>query len=209
MAGALLAVASLTGGTSGSYPDGTVLFSQSVAGAWMFIIPAGVAFVWVIGTGPGGVGSVTGTGKTLVAGPGGGAGGYFQTHSAVSVGNMLSGLVGVAGMQGGGGPVASSPTTLNAVAALSLLACNANGGGFGVYGVGPGAGGTAAGGTVANTTGHAGGRTNTWDGGGAPPGLADNTSAGTPATAPGGGSPGGFPLYPGAAGLVQVIAKSA
>ena len=54
-----------------------------------------------------------------------------------------------------------------------------------------GAGGTATGGST-NTTGHAGGLTNSWDGGGSAPGFVDQTTNGQGGTAPGGGGAGAY-----------------
>ena len=207
MSGALVAsaVSAASAGGTGPYPDDTLIFSQSTPGAWSFPVPSGVAYVTVKGWAPGGAGSSTSSGKTIVPGPGGGGGGEWITHTAIS-GQTLSGVIGTPGSPTG--PTAGTATTLAASSALSLAACTANPGGNGVYGTGPGAAGTASGGSVSNTSGHAGGLTNTWDGGGSPPGLVDNTAQSTPATPPGGGSPGGAVLYSGANGRVEVYART-
>lgn len=214
LTGALAATTCLGAvGSTGPFPDGTVIFQTPAGftGAWQYQLPAGVAFFICNGTGGGGLGSETSSGKTPVAGPGGAGAGYFSTHSACS-GQMLSGVVGAGATYNSGNPTAATKTTLNAVGAISLSACTANPGTSGAAAGAPGTAGTASGGTLANTTGHNGGLTNVWDGGGAGPTPVDQTAQGAAAQFPGGGAPGGISptgfLASGAAGQIVIIAKT-
>lgn len=211
MTGAVLATLGASSSTP-TIPDGTVLFStaSTFSGGWSYTIPAGVSFIWIDGWGPGGAPGTTSADKYgYFPGPGAGAGGYFRTHAAVVAGYVFSGVSGMPGtMSVGGSYTVSSPTTLLANATAGSAAASANGGGNGQTGTGAGAGGTASGGSLTNTTGHAGGLVDTWDGGGAPPGLVDNTVQGATATFPGGGCPGGNNGVTGANGQIIITAKS-
>ncbi len=214
MTGALAAATSVGAvGATGPFPDGTVIFQTPVgfSGAWQYQLPAGVAFFICNGTGGGGLGSETSSGKAPVAGPGGAGAGYFSTHSACS-GQMLSGVVGAGATYNNGNPTIATKTTLSAVGAIGLAACQANPGTSGVASGTAGTGGTASGGTIANTTGHNGGLTNTWDGGGSGPAPVDQVMQGGAAQFPGGGAPGGISptgfLASGAGGQIVIIAKT-
>lgn len=195
MTGAILGAGAFSGISGGGYPDGTVLYHSpsTFSGAWSVIIPAGVPFIWIEGWGGGGCGSLSGHGPDSwgnVAGPGGGGGGYFKTHVAVSAGIVIAGVIGAAGNYTTS-PVPAGSTTVNANSSISLAAATGYGGGYGRFGGSPGSGGTATGGSLTNTSGHAGGLTNPWDGGGSGNGGGDQTIQGYPATLPGGGGPGG------------------
>jgi hypothetical protein len=208
MTGAMLAtLGELSGAGGGGIPDGTIIYSTDSASLWSFTIPANVAYVQFNVWGPGGIGAVfvdrSGKAPIFTAGPGAGAGGYGVTHLAVTEGMTFSGTNGA----GATATTAATASVLNANSGASLAAITANPGANATTSA-AGAGGTSTGGSVSNTTGHAGGLVDYWDGGGSAPAFVDQTAQGTPATLPGGGSPGGFPQPSGANGRIQIIART-
>ena len=173
------------GGGGGGPPSGTVLFVSGTAGPWEFPIPVGVTSVFVEGQAAGGAGAKGSFAKSGgIPGFGGGGGAYFKkTGIAVTGGStVLTGVIGLGGNASGG----SSGTSTTLVSP----GCTANGGTAAIGLTTEGAGGTASGGDT-NTTGHAGGLVDAWDGGGAPPTFIDQIAQQTPGTSPGGGGAGG------------------
>lgn len=198
-------------GAGPTFPDGTVMFVSSVLGAFSFLIPAQApGFVWIEGWAGGGCGSITfakdsGTEPSY----GGAAGGYFKHHVAVTPGTTI-----ITGTVGAGSVPSVSIAVGTFIPAYSLVA---NPGGDAQGGVAAGLGGTASGGSISNSTGHNGGRTNIWDGGGSAPGYVDITTAGAVPGVAGDGGPGGLGTLPsgqtgiqsGANGSVVITAKVA
>lgn len=173
----------VTNGSTGVVPPpvNTLIYSNATPGPWSFTITFN-GFVEVEGWGGGGPGSLrSGGGDGFKVGFGGGGGGYFKKHLAVTIGQVLSGVVGLPGF--GIGPGVGGPTT------LVSPGCTANGGGYALGAASEGLGGTATGGDT-NTTGNAGGLTHTWDGGSGANGGGDQIVQDGAGTQPGGGSAG-------------------
>lgn len=202
----------VTGAAAGfapSYKAGDVIFADSVAGAGKtFTIPTGMTghadFELWAHAGDGNY-QLVASGKGVVfQGYGGSAGGYSKEANSVVVAGttVVTYTLGVAG--------ASSTVTITG----TPWTLTANPGTNATTTASASATGTASGGTT-NTTGHAGGLTNQWDGGGAAPAFADQTGQGLGGTTPGGGGSaaaydpgsGAYVVAPGAAAKLIITAR--
>ncbi len=194
-----------TAATGGS--PGTTLLNDAVAGTGKtFTCPAGsYGHVDVVLTGPGGNGYIAYGGKIVIA-YGGGAGGVAVKLSfAVTPGTTVF--------------TYTIPSAIGSAATCTAtgLSLTANSGTSATSG-GEGTGGTASGGTN-DYTGHNGGLTDAWDGGGAANisgSYVDQTTDGQPGLAPGGGGAGGvydstlaaWVAALGAGASIQIIART-
>lgn len=200
MSGALLALQSTQPGSGPAPPAGTVLYSISTPGVWSYTseVAASVIVEGWAGGGPGSAGIFDPL-YEIIPGTGGGGGAYFKKTVSVTIGQILSGLLGAGGNSTG--PTSGAPTT------FTSGSCTANGGTYARLG-GIGLGGTATGGDTntpgSNGSGSTGGGAG--NGGGPAPALHAGTS-------PGGGGGGGSPpvLLPGqgAPGQVKITISGA
>lgn len=178
-----------------SVPDGTVLYTTSNPGAYSYTIPAGVAFVDVEGWGAGYPGFALNPNQLS----GGGGGGYFKKHIAVSQGQVITGSISPPpAPMSSGFPTPAGPVTVTSPVSLSAAAGALS------------SGGTASGGDI-NTTGHNCCITYFYSGGGAGNGGGDQNAISGPGTTPGGGGAGAYPLGslgPAAAGQIRITART-
>jgi YD repeat-containing protein len=176
-------------------PDGTVLYTASNPGPYSYTVPAGVAYVDIEGWGAGYPGFALNPNQLS----GGGGGGYFKKHIAVSQGQVITGSISPPpAPMSSGLPTPAGPVTVTSPVNLSAAA-----------GALP-SGGTASGGDV-NTTGRNCCITYFYSGGGAGNGGGDQNAISGPGTTPGGGGAGAYPLGslgPAAAGQIRITART-
>jgi len=165
--------------------DGTVLLNSSTPGSFSYTVSGGVSYVDIEGWG-GGANGTTISGLNV----GGGGGGYFKKHIAVTQGQVIAGNIATGG--GSANTTVTSPALTAYTAPVPTLS---NGG----------VGGSAMGGDI-NTAGHYCCQVDAYDGGGAGNGGGNQTTANANGTTPGGGGAGSTGL--GANGRITITART-